>query len=126
MSQKEPFPHSSENDQHIQTSPGTTKKSFEKTTTAVHQIADSARSVAHAAYHEGKNELTTAARDMREAASATYSSLADQTNKMTEEWCQSISQMESELSEHVRQKPLQSLGIAFGIGLVLGILLNRK
>ena len=123
MSHKEPTHNPSEK---LESSQQHAKKAFETTTAAAREIADSACSVAQSAYHESKNELSAAARDMKHAACATYSSLADQTSVITNEWCERASEVEAELTEHVRQKPLQALGVAFGIGLVLGILLNRK
>ncbi|MFZ4115817.1 MAG: DUF883 family protein [Chthoniobacterales bacterium] len=123
MSHKEPVHNPSEK---LESSQQHAKRALEKTTAAAREIADSAYSVAQSAYHESKSELSAAARDITHAARATYSSLADQTNVITDEWYQKASEIEAELSEHVRQKPLQALGVAFGIGLVVGILLNRK
>ncbi|MDH4470027.1 MAG: hypothetical protein QE493_03525 [Verrucomicrobiae bacterium] len=102
------------------------KKALETTTAAAREIADSARFVAQSAYRESRNELSAAASDMKHAACATYSSLADQTSEVANKWCERATELELELSEHVREKPLQALGVAFGVGLFLGILLNRK
>lgn len=123
MNQKDPTRNASEK---LESSQQHAKKAFETTSAAAREITDAARSVAQSAYQESKNELSAAARDMKQAASATYASLADQTTILTNEWCERASQTEAELVERVREKPLQSLGIAFGIGLVVGILLNKK
>jgi ElaB/YqjD/DUF883 family membrane-anchored ribosome-binding protein len=123
MSQKEPIHHPSEK---LESSQAHAKKALETTAAAAREIADSARFVAQSAYHESKSELTAAARDIKHAACATYSSLADQTSEVTNKWCERATELELELSEHVREKPLKALGVAFGLGLLLGIVLNRK
>lgn len=123
MSQKEAIHNPSEK---LESSQQHAKKALETTTAAVRDIADSARVTAQSAFYESKNELSAAARDVKHAASATYASLAEQTSAVTSRWCERAYEVEEELTEQVREKPLQALGVAFGIGLFLGILLNRK
>lgn len=102
------------------------RKAFDSTTAAAREIAETARTAAQSAYREGKNELSAAARDIGHAARATYSSLADQTAVLSSQCCERASELEEELTERVREKPLQSLGIAFGVGLFFGIILSRR
>jgi ElaB/YqjD/DUF883 family membrane-anchored ribosome-binding protein len=102
------------------------KKAFETTSAAGQEVANSAFSTAKGAYRSSKDALSAAAHDVKDVACSAYSSFADQTANITNEWHSRASELEAELTERVRQKPLHSLGIAFGIGLVLGIILNRK
>lgn len=102
------------------------KKALDKTTSAAREIAGNAREIAQSAYEESREELSAAARDMNHAARATYSSLADQTTALSHQCCEKASELETELTEYVREKPLHSVGIAFGVGLFLGIILNRR
>ncbi|MBM3857741.1 MAG: DUF883 family protein [Verrucomicrobia bacterium] len=102
------------------------KKALETTAAAARELAGTARSVAQAAYHDSKEELSAAARDLGDLAYAKYSSLADQTANMTQQYRERACEFEQEVTGYVREKPIQALGIAFGVGLVLGVILNRK
>ena len=123
MSPQEPMHNLSDK---LESSQAHAKKALDTTTAAAREIADSARVLAHSAYCESKDELSAAARDVKHAASATYASFADQTSAVTNKWCERASEIEEELIEHVREKPLQAIGVAFGIGFFLAIILNRK
>ena len=102
------------------------KRALDTTTSAAREIAGAARSVAQSAYRESREELSAAARDMSDAACATYASLAEQTTAMSHQCCEKASEFEAELMDYVREKPLQSVGIAFGVGIFLGIILSRR
>ena len=110
----------------LESSQAHAKKALDSTTSAAREIAGVARSAAQSAYREGKDELSAAARDIGDVARATYSSLAEQTVAFTDQYREKISDLEVEVVEYVREKPLQAVGIAFGIGLLFGIILNRK
>ncbi|MFI0348738.1 MAG: hypothetical protein ACH346_08285 [Chthoniobacterales bacterium] len=110
----------------LESSQAHAKKALDSTASAAREIATAARSAAQFAYREGKEELSAAARDMGDAARATYSSLAEQTAVFTDQYREKLSDLEVEVVEYVREKPLQAVGIAFGVGLLLGIILNRK
>lgn len=110
----------------LESSQAHAKKAFDTTATAAKEIAGTARVVAQSAYRESKEELSAAARDISHAARATYSSLAEQTATIGQQYCEKASELEAELIDYVREKPLQSVGIAFGVGLLFGILLNRR
>jgi len=102
------------------------KKALETTAAAARELAGTARSVAQAAYRDSKEELSAAARDTSDIAYAKYASLAEQTANMTQQYRERACELEQEVTGYVRENPLQSLGIAFGVGLVLGVILNRK
>lgn len=102
------------------------RKALETTAAAARELAGTARSVAQTAYRDSKEELSAAARDLGEIAYEKYASLADQTAHMTQQYRERASEFEEEISGYVREKPIQALGIAFGVGLVLGVILNRK
>ena len=110
----------------LESSQAHAKKALDATAAAAKEIAGTARSVAQSAYQESKGELSAAARDIGHAACATYDSLAEQTATLSQHYCEKACELEVELVEYVREKPLQSVGIAFGIGLLLGVILNRK
>lgn len=110
----------------LESSQAHAKKALGTTATAAKEIADTARFVAQSAYRESKDELSAAATDLRHAARATYSSLAEQTATVSQQYCEKACELEAEVSELVREKPLQSIGIAFGIGLFVGLLLSKR
>ena len=110
----------------LESSQAHAKKAFDTTAAAAREIAGTARSVAQSAYRDSKEELSAAARDMGDAARAKYSSFAEQTALMTQQYRDRAYEMEQDVTDYVREKPLHSIGIAFGIGLIIGVILNRK
>ena len=102
------------------------KKALDATTNAAREIADTARSAAQSAFREGKKELSAAARDFSHAARAGYSSLAEQTATLGQEYCEKACEVEAAVVDYVREKPIHSVGIAFGVGLLFGILLSKR
>ena len=110
----------------LESSQAHAKKALETTAAAARELAGTARSVAQSAFRDSKGEISAAARDIGDIAYAKYSSLAEQTANITQLYRERASELEQEVTDYVREKPLQSLGIAFGVGLVLGVILNRK
>jgi ElaB/YqjD/DUF883 family membrane-anchored ribosome-binding protein len=110
----------------LESSQAHAKKALETTTAAARELAGTARSVAQSAFRDSKEEISAAARDIGDVAYAQYASLAEQTADVTQQYRDRASELEQEISGYVRENPIQSIGIAFGIGLVLGVILNRK
>lgn len=110
----------------LESSQNHAKKAFDTTASAAKEIAGDACSTAHSAYREGKEELSAAAKDIGHAARATCSSLAEQTAAMKDEYCEKAGELEAGIVEYVRERPLRSVGIAFGIGLLGGILFSKR
>ncbi|MBX9577771.1 MAG: hypothetical protein K2W97_04770 [Chthoniobacterales bacterium] len=110
----------------LESSQAHAKKALETTAAAARELAGTARSVAQSAFRDSKDELSAAARDIGDVAYAKYSSLAEQTSNMTQQYREKACELEQEVTGYVRENPIQSLGIAFGVGLVLGVILNRK
>ena len=63
---------------------------------------------------------------VREAAQEQYENLRDQAQGYYEEGRQRAHEWEQSLEQYVQEKPIQSLLIAAGVGMLLGILWKRS
>jgi ElaB/YqjD/DUF883 family membrane-anchored ribosome-binding protein len=63
---------------------------------------------------------------IKDAATEKYSQLRDQAQDYYEQGRQQAMEWEQGLEDYVRQKPLQSLMIAAGVGMLLGIIWKRS
>ena len=63
---------------------------------------------------------------VRDVASEQYGQLRDQATQYYEEGRQRAQEWEQGLEEYVHEKPIQSLLIAAGVGMLLGILWKRS
>ena len=82
------------------------------------QLRDSAKQV-------GEN-IRDMGSQMRDAASERFNQLRDQASQYYQEGRQRAEEWERGLEEYVQEKPIQSLLIAAGVGLLLGILWKRS
>ena len=63
---------------------------------------------------------------VRDAATQQYGQLRDQATNYYEQGRQRATEMEQSLEQYVHEKPLQSLLIAAGVGMLLGVLWKRS
>jgi ElaB/YqjD/DUF883 family membrane-anchored ribosome-binding protein len=63
---------------------------------------------------------------VRDAATERYSDLRDQASQYYEQGRQRATEMEQSLEQYVHEKPIQSLLIAAGVGMLLGVLWKRS
>src|SRR5438045_89259 len=63
---------------------------------------------------------------MRDAAAERFNQLRDQASQYYQDGRQRAEEWERGLEEYVQEKPIQSLLIAAGVGLLLGILWKRS
>ena len=63
---------------------------------------------------------------VRDAATERYSDLRDQASQYYEQGRQRATEMEQSLEQYVQEKPIQSLLIAAGVGMLLGMLWKRS
>ena len=79
---------------------------------------------------EGAAEVTQNLRDMggqvRDAATEKYEQLRDQASEYYEQGRQRAQEWEQGLEQYVQEKPIQSLLIAAGVGMMLGLLWKRS
>ncbi|MGB7157417.1 MAG: hypothetical protein WBD40_05090 [Tepidisphaeraceae bacterium] len=63
---------------------------------------------------------------VRDAASEKYSKLREQAGEYYEHGRQRATEMEHSLEQYVQEKPIQSILIAAGVGVLLGVLWKRS
>lgn len=84
----------------------------------------------------GKQHLGAAAKDLREAAVTRYSAVRVQVEKSTQDYYGKAQQawndatvkarnFQSDSEDFIREKPLQSVGIALGAGFLIGLLIRK-
>jgi len=75
------------------------------------------------AVRDDVRELAGAAKG---AAEETYEDVKRQAGEYVERKKQRVTEFEDQIVEYVREKPLQSVLIAVGVGAVIGLLLRRR
>jgi ElaB/YqjD/DUF883 family membrane-anchored ribosome-binding protein len=83
-----------------------------------------AASLRDSASQVGEN-LRNVGSQLRDTATEQYSQLRDQASDYYEQGRQRAMEMEQGLEQYVQEKPIQSLLMAAGVGLLLGILWKR-
>jgi len=112
------------------------KKAIDAATEAGRVVGETVKKHAKAAYDAGREHLGAAAKDLGEAANAGYDDFREQARHKAEELrgrAQSAYQdasaraqsYQSDAEAYIRENPLQSVGIALGVGFVLGLILRR-
>jgi ElaB/YqjD/DUF883 family membrane-anchored ribosome-binding protein len=112
------------------------KKALDAATEAGRAVGDTVKKHAKAAYETGREHLGAAAKDLGDAASATYGDIREQAKTKAgqlrgraQSVCTDASaraqDCQTEAETYIRENPLQSVGIALGVGFVLGLILRR-
>jgi ElaB/YqjD/DUF883 family membrane-anchored ribosome-binding protein len=84
---------------------------------AGNQMRDTAQQV--------QDNLRNLGSQVRDAATEKYGQLRDQAADYYEQGRQRATEMEQSLEQYVQEKPIQSLLIAAGVGVLLGVLWKR-
>ena len=112
------------------------KKALDAAASAGRVVGETVKNQAKEAFEASRGHLGAAAKDLGEAASTTYQDLRDQARVKTEDirfkanhflddasgYAQSY---QTEAEAYIRENPLQSVGIALGVGFLLGVILRR-
>jgi len=112
------------------------KKALDAATEATRAVGDTVRKQAQSAYDAGKEHITAAAKDLSDAAAGGYDDLRSQARAKADEYrgraqsawddassCAHTYQDQTE--DYIRGNPLQAIGIALGVGFLLGIIFRR-
>ena len=112
------------------------KKAIDAAAEAGSAVGETIKKQAKTAYETGREHLGAAARDLGEAANATYGGIRDKAthgagelkhraNSFAEDAAARAKECQTEAEAYIRQNPIQSVAIALGIGFILGIVLRR-
>jgi ElaB/YqjD/DUF883 family membrane-anchored ribosome-binding protein len=101
------------------------KKAIDAATEAGRNVGDNAKKEAKAAYETGREHLGAAAKDLGEAASATYDNVRDRANSLYSDAYDRAHDYQTEAENYIRENPIQAVAIAAGVGFLLGVLLRR-
>ena len=91
---------------------------------------------AQTAYEAGREHLTAAAKDVSEAATAKYGEIRGQAQNLAEDYkgraktafdgaAVRAQDFQGETESYIRENPLKAVGIAVGVGFVLGVIFRR-
>ena len=112
------------------------KKALDAAANAGRVVGETVKAQAKEAYEASRGHLGAAAKDLGEAASSTYQDLRDQARAKTEDLRYRANHLfddatdyaqtyQTEAEAYIRENPLQSVGIALGVGFLLGIIIRR-
>jgi ElaB/YqjD/DUF883 family membrane-anchored ribosome-binding protein len=123
-------------------------KALEATAAAAREVAEIAKTSARAAYSASRGELEAAAQDLKDAALSTYgvlsqtakdkygdiseqarkkyADLAGLTSGAASEYKDQFKDLAIQTEDYVRDNPFKAIGITFGAGILLGLLLRRR
>jgi ElaB/YqjD/DUF883 family membrane-anchored ribosome-binding protein len=73
-----------------------------------------------------RDDVRELGRAAKGAAEETYEDVKRQAGEYVERKKQRVTEFEDQIVEYVREKPLQSVLIAVGVGAVIGLLLRRR
>jgi ElaB/YqjD/DUF883 family membrane-anchored ribosome-binding protein len=92
----------------------------------LHDIGAIAQDAAKEKVSHLQNAVKEQASELRDTASRTAEDLRARAGDLRDEGMQQMRRMETTLEQRIRDKPLQSVAIAAGAGILLGILWIRR
>ena len=112
------------------------KQALSAATEATKAVSETVKKQAQSAYEVGREHLTAAAKDVSEAATAKYAELRGQARTVADQYkgraqgalsdaSVKASNFQTDAESYIRSYPLKAMGIAVGIGFVLGVVFRR-
>ena len=102
------------------------RQAYDTATEAAKATGDAIKKHAQHAYDTGREQFGAAAKDLGDAATAKYAEFREQAMRFAHDYRNRAQDFQSDVESYVRENPWHSLGIAAGVGLVLGVLLSRR
>ena len=112
------------------------KQAINAASAATKTVGETVKRQAHSAYETGREHLTAAAKDVSDAAAAKYETFRGQAKTFAEDYkgkAQSAwndanvkaQNVRGDAETYVRSYPLKAVGIALGVGFLMGVLFRR-
>ncbi|HVE16848.1 MAG TPA: hypothetical protein VNB29_08920 [Chthoniobacterales bacterium] len=112
------------------------KAALDETANAAKDVYEAGKKRAQSAISSSKEHLTHAAKDLSDAANAKYQDLRSQASQKAEQYkgraqeaystaASKAEGLQGEAEQYIRDNPLQAIGIAAGVGFVLGLIMRR-
>jgi ElaB/YqjD/DUF883 family membrane-anchored ribosome-binding protein len=101
------------------------KKALDAAANAGRVVGETVKAQAKEAFEASRGHLGAAAKDLGEAASTTYQDLRYKANHFLDDASGYAQSYQTEAEAYIRENPLQSVGIALGVGFLLGIIIRR-
>jgi len=102
------------------------RQAFDTASEAARVAGETIKQHAQNVYDTGREQFGAAARDIGDAATAKYSELREQAVRFAHDYRNRAQDLQGDAENYVREHPWQAMGIAAGVGLVLGILISRR
>lgn len=112
------------------------KKAIGAATEASKAVSETVKKHAQTAYEAGREHLSAAAKDVSEAATAKYGEIRGQAQHLAEDYkgraksaldgaTVRAQDFQGETESYIRENPLKAVGIAVGVGFLLGVIFRR-
>jgi ElaB/YqjD/DUF883 family membrane-anchored ribosome-binding protein len=101
------------------------KKALDAATEAGKAVGETVKKQATSVLETGKEHLGAAAKDLSEAATAKVSEFRGQAKQVADQYRSKAQNVQSDVEDYIRESPLKAIGIAIGIGFVLGVIFRR-
>jgi ElaB/YqjD/DUF883 family membrane-anchored ribosome-binding protein len=120
----------------LESSAAHAKAALDETTAAAKEVYETGKKRAQSAIASSKEHLTHAAKDIGVAAGAKYEDIRTQAASKAEEYKGRAQQVYSDATskaqnlqgdteQYIRENPLQAIGIAAGVGFLIGLIMRR-
>jgi len=101
------------------------KKAIGAAAEAGRAVTETVKKHAQSVLDTGKEHLGAAAKDIGDAATAKYGEIREQALTVAGDYKTKAKNFQSDVESYVRENPLKALGVAIGVGFVLGVLIRR-
>ncbi|MEI6337584.1 MAG: hypothetical protein WCQ57_03250 [Verrucomicrobiota bacterium] len=112
------------------------KKALDAASEAGKVVGETVKQQAQTAYDAGREHLTAAAKDLSDAASVKYKEIRSRAQDVTEDYtgraksalddaAAKARDFQGETESYIRENPIKAVGIAVGVGFVLGVIFRR-
>jgi ElaB/YqjD/DUF883 family membrane-anchored ribosome-binding protein len=101
------------------------KKALDAATEAGKAVGETVKKHASSVLETGKEHLGAAAKDLGDAATAKVGEIRGQAREVANQYRAKAENLQGDAESYIRENPLKAIGIAVGIGFVIGVILRR-